>query len=261
LVANPRWSFIDWATQWSRTTGVPDAILQGPITMESLLYAYTLNIAAELAMFVEKAERAADYNQRATSVKAAVNKYCRDENGFYIDGPGVQKYSQHCQVWAVLTETAPKNTWRTIMEKALDATEWPKCSVAMAFYMFRALEMADMYERTDALWNPWRMMVKNNLTTCQENDTDARSDCHAWGSLALYELPSIILGVRPAKPGYAAVSIFPVIGYYQWAKGSVWTPRGEINVSWNRNGDDIQIDVSAPDGVETIIKKPCQGGI
>jgi len=109
-----------------------------------------------------------------------------------------------------------------------------------------------MYERSEALWNPWREMVKNNLTTCQENDTDARSDCHAWGSLALYELPSVILGVRPAKPGYAAVSVNPVVGYLQWAKGSVWTPHGEISVAWKRDGDDINVDIKVPDGVHVV---------
>jgi len=40
-----------------------------------------------------------------------------------------------------------------------------------------------------------------------ENATDARSDCHAWGSLILYEVPAVMLGVRPAKPGYAAVEV------------------------------------------------------
>ena len=252
LIANPRWSFIDWTTRWSRTAGVPDAVLQGPITMESLLYAYTLNIAAELATFIGKTDRALEYNKRAAAIKSAVNKHCCDDDGLYLDGPGVFKYSQHCQVWAVLTETAPKDKWAVILEKALNADDWPKCSVAMAFYMFRALQMAGMYERSEALWNPWREMVKNNLTTCQENDTDARSDCHAWGSLALYELPSVILGVRPAKPGYAAVSVNPVVGYLQWAKGSVWTPHGEISVAWKRDGDDINVDIKVPDGVHVV---------
>ncbi|WP_291224501.1 hypothetical protein [Gemmiger sp.] len=45
-------------------------------------------------------------------------------------------------------------------------------------------------------------MVENHLTTCVENDTDTRSDCHAWGALLCYELPAVILGVRPAAPGF-----------------------------------------------------------
>ena len=250
IYASPRWSFIDWTAQWQQTAGVPDAIKDGPITMESLLYAYALDMSSELAGFIGKPAQSDEYTQRAASIKHAVNQHCTDSDGIYLDGPGVQKYSQHSQVWAVLTKTAPKEKWKYVMEKALSEGSWPKCSVAMAFYLFRALEMADMYERTNELWQPWLEMVNNNLTTCQENDTDARSDCHAWGSLALYELPCVILGVRPAKPGYATVTVKPVKGYLQWAKGSVCTPRGEIHVEWHRDGENIKTEIHAPDGVE-----------
>ena len=43
------------------------------------------------------------------------------------------------------------------------------------------------------IWDIWREMLRNNCTTCVEADTDPRSECHAWGSLALYEPPSVIL--------------------------------------------------------------------
>ena len=41
------------------------------------------------------AATAAEYRDRAASVQKAVNTYCRDEEGFYLDGPGVKEYSQH----------------------------------------------------------------------------------------------------------------------------------------------------------------------
>jgi len=252
IIASPLWSFIDWTKQWSNTAGVPDAILEGPITMESFLYAYALDNAAELAEFADRLGTAEMYRNRSALVKSAINEHCLDERGLYIDGPDVRKYSQHCQVWAVLTETAPKDEWKYLMSTALEDKEFTKCSVAMAFYVFRALEKADMYDRTNVLWEPWREMVKNNLTTCQENDTDARSDCHAWGSLALYELPSVVLGVRPAKPGYAAVQVKPLSGYYNWAKGNVITPHGVVTVKWQMENGDVKMEVEAPDGVEIL---------
>lgn len=42
---------------------------------------------------------------------------------------------------------------------------------------------------------------------CIEAETLARSECHAWGSLALYELPSAVLGVKPASAGYKTVTM------------------------------------------------------
>ena len=68
-----------------------------------------------------------------------------------------------------------------------------------------------------------------------ENNTDGRSDCHAWGSLVLYELPSVILGVRPAAPGYEKISVAPVPGYLDRAEGDVVTPRGMVHVSWEKD--------------------------
>ena len=94
--------------------------------------------------------------------------------------------------------------------------------------LYRALEKTDLYERTETLWDLWRDMLKKDLTTCVENQTDERSDCHAWGALALYELPSVILGVRPAAPGYERMSIKPVCGYLEYAEGTVITPKGKV---------------------------------
>lgn len=88
-----------------------------------------------------------------------------------------------------------------------------QCTVAMRFYLFRALEKTGLYAYTDRYWDTWRNMVKLHCTTCVESEAYARSDCHAWGSLILYELPSITLGVRPAAPGYKKVRIAPVAGY------------------------------------------------
>ena len=41
------WSFIDWAVEWENTTGIPPAVLKGPVTMESLLYILGLQKCCE----------------------------------------------------------------------------------------------------------------------------------------------------------------------------------------------------------------------
>jgi len=246
------WSFIDWTHDWDKTMGVPDAILDGPITMESFLYAYALTHAAELAEFAGRAGVSDEYRERAASVREAIRKHCKGANGLYQDGPGIDKFSLHCQAFAVLTDTAASEEAAAIMQTALDDASITKSSVAFMFYLFRALEKAGLYHRTEELWNPWRDMLKENLTTCVENDTGKRSDCHAWGSLLLYELPAVILGVRPAKPGFEAVKVSPVPGYLDWANGTVITPHGHISVSWKRSESGIIVDIDAPKGIEII---------
>lgn len=246
------WSYVDWAPQWDKTVGVPDAILEGPITMESLLYVFGLNAAAELAEYIGREDVAAEYRQRAASVKAAIRKYCIGANGLIQDGPGLDKYSQHCQVFGVLTDFADETESRAMMEAVLTDKSLAQCSVSFAFYMFRALEKAGMYDRTQPLWDPWREMLANHLTSCVENATDGRSDCHAWGSIILYELLAVNLGVRPAKPGYAAAKVAPNLGYLDWAEGSVITPQGLVHVKAWKNGDSVETEITAPEGLEII---------
>lgn len=229
------WSFIDWTSQWDQTTGMPSAGLQGPITMESLLYVMGLTSAADILEYLERRDTAKEYRSRAAAVRAAVNRYCTDENGMYLDGPGVREYSQHCQVFALLTDTVSVELGRKYLKQTLEnPKEYAQCSVAMAYYLFRAMEKAQIYEETDKIWNLWRQMVKNNLTTCVEDSVGERSDCHAWGALALYELPAVVLGVHPGAPGYQTIEVAPQTGYYQWAEGEVITPWGMVKVSWNR---------------------------
>lgn len=247
------WSFIDWVPEWDDTTGVPDAVLEGPITMESLLYVTGLQHAAAILDYLGYAEQAALYLGRAEAVQCALLQYAMGVNGMLQDGPGVEKYSQHVQVFSVLTETVTGEQGRRNLEETLLYPErYPQCSVAMAFYLFRAMQMTDLYVLSQEYWDIWHRMLKKGLTTCVEDEIGERSDCHGWGALILYELPSVILGVQPAKPGYEAVSIRPEPGYLEWAEGKVITPKGTVKVGWDvRDGGRFVYE--APEGVEVIV--------
>ncbi len=246
------WSFIDWTPEWDATTGVPTAILQGPITMESLLYIMGLKCAAHLALYMERKQQAEEYLRMAETVKEALLTWCMGKKGMLTDGPGVEQYSQQVQVFSILADVVTDATGkRNLEETILHKEEYAQCSVAMAFYLFRALQRTGLYEYTREYWEIWRNMVRKNLSTCVEDQVGERSDCHAWGSLILYELPSVVLGVQPAKPGYEAVSIQPVTGYLKAAKGEVITPKGVIKVEWE-NKEKWKLSYEVPDGLEVI---------
>lgn len=249
------WSFTDWTPEWNDTSGVPQATLAGPITMESLLYILGLQTAAKIAKHVDQKDLAAIYEQRADAVKMAIHKYCMGKNGMIQDGPGIEEYSQHCQVFGALTETLTKaQAQRNILETIHEKEAYAQCSVAMSFYLFQALQKVDLYELTDDYWEIWRKMLANNATTSVEAEAGERSECHAWGALALYELPSVILGVQPAEPGYRSVLIQPTPGYLKWAKGEVITPKGMVKVAWEKSGEDLIIDYQVPKGMSVLEK-------
>ncbi len=246
------WSFIDWTREWDETTGVPTAVRKGGITMESLLYLLGLFAAARINGYLDRKDTAREYEKRADRLKKAVRKHCMGLNGLIQDGPGIEEYSVHCQVFAVLAGVLTIEEGRKALEKTVGVQGAAQCSVAMSYYLFRALEKTGQYERTDELWEIWRGMLEKDLTTCVENDTDERSDCHGWGALALYELPAVILGVRPASPGFAAVRISPCTGRLSWAEGNVITPRGMIRVKWKKEKGKINLQKEIPEDIVEV---------
>ncbi len=257
------WSFADWTPQWEATNGAPAATNKGSgvSTLESLQYLYGLQKAAEISAFAGRHGLADEYLKRADELASAVRTNC---TGAYTctdgrtiemiqDGPGICDYSIHCQVFGILTGIITPERGRTVLQAAVGNTDIVQSSVAFMFYLFRALEICGWYEKTEDLWENWRRMVRNNLTTCAENDTEQRSDCHAWASLMCYELPSSFLGVRPASPGFATVKISPQMGNLDAASGKVPTPRGDINVSWRRTVDgSCELTYSVPQGMEVM---------
>ena len=239
------WSFIDWAADWMPTTGMPTAGLYGPITMESLLVLYGLQKAAELADWIGEETLAETWRADAEALRKAIRRECMDENGMLTDGPGRPELSQHTQVFGVLTGTLSEDEGRRNLLRTVEDRTITQCTVAMCFYLFRALEMTGLYEYTDRYWDIWRGMVQNGCTTCVESPGSyARSECHAWGSLALYELPSVVLGVRPAAPGYEKIEVRPVPGVLTSASGTVHTPWGGLNVAWKKAEAGIHLQIS-----------------
>ena len=255
------WSFIDWSPQWDGYSGTSPAGMQrtGALTMESLLYLYGLLKAAELAEFIGRKEQAAEYADRADRLKKAITGTCMgspgDASGKFCrllqDGPGIELYSVHCQVFAVLTGIMDPVWGREALDMTVGNPDFAQSSVAFMYYLFRAMELCGSYGRTDGLWEQWRQMLRENMTTCVENGTDKRSDCHAWGSLMCYEIPAAILGVRPAAPGFEKARIAPQMGKLAMAKGDVITPKGFIHVEWEKRPDgSCDMKYELPEGME-----------
>ena len=248
----PFWSFIDWAEEWMATEGMPTAGLDGPITMESLLYLYGLQTAAKLEDYAG-GERGEEYRRQADTLQQVLLQTCTDDEGFLRDGPHRTERSQHAQVFGILTDTLDEDTGRRAMMASFHDRRIAQCSVAMSFYLYRALEKVGLYRYTDRYWEIWRQMVRSGCTTCVEAEGYSRSECHAWGALALYELPSVVLGVRPAAPGYEKIEIRPVPGYLTHASGVAMTPRGPIGVTWKKEGEELLVDIRCSDGIRKDI--------
>ena len=132
-----------------------------------------------------------------------------------------------------------------------------KATYAFAYFYFRALEICGMYDKTKAMMDSYRGLLKLNCTTVPETPTYSRSDCHAWGALAIYEFSATVLGVRTYNVNEKSVSIKPYVKGRKYAKGTVNSIAGEISVSWKKTGDVFEITVeSANDRVKKYVTLP-----
>lgn len=257
------WGFADWVKEWERSAGTPPAALEGPSTIHNLFYACGLKAAATLMNATGREGVACEYEKRAAEIIAAAEKLCWSEKeGFYREGPGSDEYSQHAQVLAVLSGAAVGDRAKRIMKEALARENIAKCSFSYQFQLFRALEATGMYDYTVKLWGLWRSLLPLNLTTVPETPfMTARSDCHAWGALPLYEFPRSILGVRPLTPGWGEILVRPLCGLLPDAEGRVITPKGMVHVQWEKAEDKTKLVINAPGGVPVELLLPHDGRI
>ncbi len=252
------WHFVDWVPGWPY--GVPVGGITGPITVLSLMYAAALHAGAEVAVTMGRPGLAADYKARAERMIKSVKAACYDEEkGLYRDTPTTNYYSQHTTLWAVLSGAAEGEEAGELIDRTFNA-DFPisVCSFSMSHYMFRALEKAGRYEYATRQLAGWQKMLDLHCTTWCENPDHPRSECHGWSSAPIYEFSAMVLGVCPTSDGYRSVRIKPMVDIYDldWAKGTVPTPVGLIEVSWEKKDGVLTLHVSLPDGVPGEIILP-----
>jgi len=252
------WPFVDWVEQWHDNAGVPPANESGPLTVYSLMYAAALQYAAVLNETIDRISTAEEYNRRAETVKEAVRLNCWSaERQLFRDGPATDDFSQHAQIWSVISGTVQEQQASDLMLRMIQDDELPKVSYAMSYFLFRALSMVGLYQHAFDKWEIWRRLVSLNLTTWVEDPVSQRSDCHAWGAVPIYEFTAEILGVKPAAPGFKRIRIAPQIGHLTWAKGEVATPHGNVNVEWKiENSDTFSLAVDGPSRIPVEIVLP-----
>ncbi|CAD0095665.1 unnamed protein product [Aureobasidium vineae] len=259
------WQYVDWVTTWGATDEHPDKGVptsgrkSNRHTFFSLIYAWVLQKAASLVQAVGRPGHAQEYEQRANAVIQAVRKHCQDGQ-FVTDSTAdiadELAYSQHCQVFGVLTGTIEPLKQATVLRRAFaQDSGFSKCSYVMQFYALRAFAMAGdgVYEEMwSQVWNPWRRMLRNNLTTWEEDDVRQRSDCHAWGSVPIYEFCTEVAGVQPIGAGCSKLLFAPRLTLSKSIKANVALGNDNLAiVSWHTNEDgSIQVDLRLDRAIE-----------
>ena len=252
----PYWQFLDWVPEWMAKHGKPNAAFVGPSTAHNMVYVYGLQAAARLNRRTGRPDAAREYEIQAEKLKSVIEAKCWNaEAGLYMEGPGFAEYSQHSQVFAVLTGMATGERATSIMTKALEQEGLSKCSFPWMFYFIRALEMVGMYDRATVFFDVLKEFARLNVSTVPEDPFMPRSECHAWGAFPLYEFPRMLLGVKQGAAGWGEIVIQPHFMAADSCGGTVYTPKGNVDIAWEKGEKGICVRGTVP--TDATFVYPC----
>ena len=124
----------------------------------------------------------------------------------------------------------------------------------MGYYLSRAFEKGGQYKGAFEFFDNWKKMLELNCTTWCENPDNPRSECHAWSCAPIYEFSANILGVKTTLGD--EIVIQPNIGTLNYARGTVPTRFGNVEVDWKISGGEFEIKVKSEDGIKKTIIMP-----
>ncbi len=232
------WNFVDWVNFDGWHNGVPPGIDSSTSSIVNLQYVYTLQKAAELLKSFDLPEQAEEYLHWADRIKSIVYTKCFDtKEGLIADTPGKKNFSQHANIWGILTDTFPVDSQAGILNKILTKKDIAQSSYYFKFYLIKALEKVGMADKFFALLEPWKHMLDMGLTTFAEKPDPTRSDCHAWSASPVYYLLSLVCGIKPGGPGFKSVRIEPHLGNLNWIDGTMPYRLGDIRIRLKRDND------------------------
>jgi alpha-L-rhamnosidase len=246
----PYWVFVDWA----------DVETRGESSSVNALYHGTLRIAAELTEIIGKSDKAKHYRTLAEHVRVAMNTHLWDRplsayQDALIDGRVISKLSEQANAWAIVFGVPEPESSSKIVQSVFDSErEVVRAgSPYFSFYLLSAFAKAGLHEKALAyIRSHWKKMLDWGATTWWETWKPTASFCHGWSAAPTYFLSAEILGVNPRKPGWAEILIHPHPAELQWARGSVPTPEGDVNVGW-KSEEKFEMTVEVPTAAQVRI--------
>jgi hypothetical protein len=248
---------VDWANEWpwiqkNRIGGVPTGGRDdGQSSIVTMQFAYAVQRAAELNDYFDQPVQAEKYKILAQNLTRSVYRNCWDSSrGYLADTPDKTEFSMHAQIFGVLSNTIPENEQKEMVERIMNDPKLTQPTLYFRFYLTQALKKTGLANHYLTTLNPWKVMLKNGLSTFAEKQDPTRSDCHAWSASPNYDFLATVAGIRPSSPGFKSIRMEPALGELKFIKGQMPHPSGMIVFDLKRNGaTGIQGEVTLPAGL------------
>lgn len=243
------WNFVDWSFS---PNGIPSGGMDGNSSILSLQYVYALEQAAQIFTSAKQQERADHYQNLAQKIKRAVYAGCYDSNRKLLaDSPEKKAFSQHANIWSIITDCIPIKDQRATMEKIMNDSTLTATSLYYRFYYTKAMKKAGMGNLYLSSLQPWKQMLALGFSTFPETlAPNVRSDCHAWSASPCYDFLATVCGVDSETPGFSSVRIEPNLGELTAVSGAIPHPKGQIKISYKKTSDGSYLaDIELPEGL------------
>ena len=234
---------------------------RGVTTALNALYVHALLKSEWLFAEVGMKAESQVCHDRASAVGRAIRHLTWDEekglfaDGYY-DGKRSESFSMQANCLALYSGLARENQYRQIFEHMfMDYAPYHRMQVdrerETPYFKFFLLDMTfslNLREwAVDFMRYYWGKMLALGATSWWRNFSPdiefgpekAKDLCYGSGASPNYFLITEVLGIRPAIPGYAKIYFNPMLSAVEWARASIPTPRGTIQVDWGfkENGD------------------------
>lgn len=266
LHADPRyWLFLDWCGELPKEH-VP--------TLYNMIVLFGLRKFHELALAasdVPRAEKTASLCQRLQNALCS-KTYDRNNHRWFESLsdellPENSSPSAHTAAFAILLDLFPEEQKYWLNDTLLPLVKNPRQKHLMPspyfmYYVFEALKKlkykAEVLTCIRSWWGDY--LTHDFAATGEhwpESLTPAHSRCHAWSAHPLIHYRDLLLGIRPAAPGWEKVIFDPLFTPGEKVSGTVPTPKGNISVFWDHTGnkEKPEYKITLPPGIVLVEKE------
>ncbi len=274
------WLFLDWAPLFKG----------GYNATFTFQYLEALQIAAKMARHLGRAAETRKYTALAGKVeRAAVRTFWDPKGRQFWEGYSTRlnrpyrQVAQHGNTYAILTGVEKRSHARIAArvawilknhDRLFEANSDGNCHrpgarypIASSFfyaYVLQALfQTGHGRQALAGIRKLWGRLLEGGSTTWPEswNHGPARygetSNCHAWSASPTYHLSEQVGGITPLAPGFERIRIAPQLFDLDWAKVRYPSPRGLIEVDWERQGrKEMSLRVKLPKRVTGTLDVP-----
>jgi len=249
----PYWIYTDWV---EGKTGWPGGV--GPIgkdgssSLMDFQLLWALQVAAKLESELGLAAIANEYQKKASQLQQTIQRnYWNEDKKLYADTKDKDRYSQHANTLAILTNTIKGPAATDLAKRIIADRSLSPASIYFKYYLHMALIKAGLGNDYLKWLDKWKENIEMGLTTWAEiSEIDnARSDCHAWGSSPNIEFFRTVLGIDTDAPGFKKVKIEPHLGDLKKVNGKIPHPDGFILANYELVNGKWNIEITLPEKI------------